>query len=189
MIDLTGTILVGQGNERSCFVHPHDPGLVIKVPRPGQRSRQQNRIDHFYLTELVRRGASFHHIPRTHGIVATSLGDGLVCERIADSDGASSPPLALAVRRGLLTRERADELLHDLFADLLRDWIVFADVGGNNLVYQRRLEADDRLVIIDGLGARHPGLKLWLQNKIPFLARRKLRKQWPKLLANIWGKS
>ena len=95
----------------------------------------------------------------------------------------------MAVRQGLLTCERADEMLDDLFAHLLNDWIVFADVGGNNLVYQRRLEADDRLVIIDGLGARHPGLKLWLQNKIPFLARRKLRKQWLKLLANIWGKS
>src|SRR5215510_1233081 len=111
MIDLTGAVLVGQGNERSCFVHPNDPGLVIKIPRQGQRCRGQNQIDWFYLSELVRRGASFDHIPRPHGLVATSLGEGLVCERIAEPTGISSPALAVAVRLGTLDREHAEKLL------------------------------------------------------------------------------
>jgi len=186
MIDLTGAILIGQGNERRCFLHPHDPGLVIKVPSLGQRSRRQNRIDLIYLSGLARRRVPFHHIPRLHGMVATSLGEGLVCERISEPDGRNSPALALAVRQGLLPRERADELLDELFAEMLRYWIVIVDVAGNHLVFQQLPNGHRRLVIIDGLGARWLGWRLWIQSKIPFMARRKLHKQWPKLLANIW---
>ena len=187
MIDLTGAILVGQGNERSCFVHPYDSCLVIKVPRQAQRSRQQNRIDLFYLDGLVRRGVPFNHIPRLHGMVVTSLGEGLVCERIAEPDGSNSPPLALAVRRGLLTRERADGLLDELLVELLRYWVVIVDVAGNHVLFQQLANGHRRLVIIDGLGARWLGWRLWIQSKIPSMARRKLRKQWPKLLFNIWS--
>jgi thymidylate kinase len=185
-VDLSTAQLLGEGNERSCFAHPTDPGLVIKVKRHGRPSRGQNRIDRLYSDALAGRGVPFDHIPRCHGAVATSLGEGLVCERIRDADDGSSLPLAEAVRRCVLAREHADRLLDGLFAYLRRHWIVFADVGDSNLLCQRLANGDVRLVIIDGLGARHPGLKLRLHSQIPVMARVKLRKQWPLLLANLW---
>jgi hypothetical protein len=188
MIDLAGAILLGQGNERLCYVHPADPAQVIKVQRPGGRTRGQNRIEHAYLTALVRRGAPFEHIPRLHGWVATSAGEGLACERIVNADGTAPLALAAAVGGGQLSRAQADGLLAGLLDHLLRHWIVFADVGGGNVVCQRTATGP-RLMIIDGLGARHPGAKLWLHGHLPWLARAKVRKQWPKLLANLWTPS
>lgn len=187
MIDLSAALVLGEGNERRCFVHPQDPGLVIKVVRAGRRGRSQNDIERVYLGGLQRRNASFAHIPRFHGMCQTSAGEGLVCERIADPDGASSLRLDLAVAQGSLTRVAAGTMLDDLLAHLVEQWVVFADVGGGNVVCQCRADGSRRLVVIDGLGARHPGFKLWLHGTVPWIARAKTRKQWPKLLANIWA--
>jgi len=186
MIDLTQAVVLGEGNERRCVVHPHDDTLVIKVPRRDRTGRQQNVIEHQYLSSLQRRRASFAHVPLYHGRCETSCGEGIICERISDGDGGSSTRVDVAVQRGVLTRERALAMLDTLLAHLLQHWIVFADVGGGNVVCQQKTDGDLRLVIIDGLGARHPGFKLWAQSTLPWLARAKTRKQWPKLLANIW---
>jgi hypothetical protein len=187
MIDLTHAVVLGEGNERRCVVHPGNPGLVIKVSRPDRSGRQQNVIEHQYLSSLQRRQASFAHVPIYHGVCATTSGEGLVCERIADGDGNSSTRVDVAVQRGLLTREIANSMLDALLDHLLQQWIVFADVGGGNVVCQQQANGALRLVIIDGLGARHPGFKLWIQSTLPWIARAKTRKQWPKLLSNIWS--
>lgn len=187
VIDLTGATWVGQGNGRDCYVHPQDPGLVVKVPRQDRVSRRQNRLELLYLSSLLRRGVPFDHIPRLHGVAATTLGEGLVCERIADPDGQPCLWLMEAVRQGVVPWKRAQELLADLRAYLLRHWIAFADTGSGNLVWQRRPDGSGRLVILDGLGARHPNIWLQLHMRFPSAARRKTRKKWPRLLERLRG--
>lgn len=189
LIDLTTATLLGTGNERTCYAHPHDPLLVIKVTRPDGAGHGQNVIEHTYLSALQRRKASFAHIPRYFGRCETTLGAGILCERITDADGANSRQLDVVLREEHITRAEATQLLEALFDHLQQEWIVFADAGGNNLFLQQPATGNKRLVIIDGLGARHPGMRLWLQTHVPWLARRKNRKQWPRLLFNVWHES
>lgn len=185
MIDLRHARLIGSGHERHCFLHPDDAARVIKVVKPGARVRGQNQIEWTYSRALAARGASFTHIPHVFGMAPTTLGDGLLCERIAEPDGSASPALHDLVAQGRLSIEESQRLLDGLLADLLRDAIVFVDVGSGNVLCQSRPDGTRRLVIVDGLGARHPGFKLWLRSRFPALARAKMRRQWPLFLRNF----
>lgn len=189
MIDLTHATILGTGNERTCYVHPENPSQVIKVTRPDGAGHGQNVLEHAYLSSLQRRHASFAHIPLYYGRCETTLGEGIMCERIIDADGKNSQQLDVVLREDRITRADATKLLDALFEHLIKEWIVFADAGGNNLFLQQLANGENRLVIIDGLGARHPGIRFWLQTHVRWLARRKNRKQWPRLLFNIWNES
>ena len=184
MVELDETLRLGEGNERICYQHPSQPGLVIKVTKSQPQSRSQNQIEALYLDELARRGVPFDHIPRLHGWVNTPQGNGLMFERIANSDGTPLITLHAALERGLLSPTEVKRLLDELYEYLHRHAIIFADVGINNLVCQRRPQGW-HLVIIDGLGARRLGWKFNLYRKLPALSRAKLRRQWAILLGKL----
>jgi hypothetical protein len=184
MIDLAGAVLIGQGNGRACYRHPQDPGLVIKVARPGGDARDQNRQEITYLGSLLRRQVPFDHLPRFVGTVPTSLGEGLVCEFIVDADGQPSVAIPRAIELGLLARPAAEALLADLYTYLLRHGIALGDSGADNVLWQRSATGA-RAVLIDGIGARRPGPKATLRRLVPWCARLALRHQWPRLLANL----
>lgn len=179
VIDLSGAEIVGRGNARTCYRHPHDRSRVIKVPRPETSGREQNRIDHYYLAHLEARGVPTTHVPRQHGFVATSLGDGLVLDCITNPDGSVARTMTALLRSGTITREEADVMLDEVFHHLLEHGVVLVDVGRGNLAC-RLQDGRWRAVVIDGLGGRRFDLRLKLRARVPWLARRKLRAQWPK---------
>lgn len=177
MIDLTHARLIGSGHERMCYLHPQDPRRVIKVVRPGKTSRGQNRIDHLYLASLERRGVPALHVPRQYGLVETSLGEGLVLDCVTTADGAVAPTFAVLVRSQAMSAVEARRMLDELYQHLLAHSVAMVDIGLGNLAC-RQLDGRWQAVVIDGLGARHPGLRLWLRTRFLGLARRKLRAQW-----------
>ncbi len=184
-INLDGATIIGSGNGRKCYVHPRDPSLVVKVPSSAGVPRRQNELELLYLTSLMRRGVPFNYIPRVYGLADTTRGKGLICERISNPDGRQCVTLMEAVRTGLLDQARTETLLEELRQYLLRYWIVFVDSGDGNLVWQERQHESGRLVIIDGLGGRHPNLRLWLRTHVPWIARWKMRKKWRRLLVKV----
>ncbi len=184
MIDLAQATLLASGNGRDCFIHPRDPGLVLKVPRTTGDDRRQNDAERLYFSDLVRRGVPFHHLPRFHGEIETDRGAGLVYERLVDADGGQPVRLADGVRIGLVTYDEALRLLGVLRAYLLGYSIALADGGCHNLLLVHR-DGGWRVMAIDGIGARRYGLRLWLYRHLPWMARYKTRRQWPKVLANL----
>jgi hypothetical protein len=177
VIDLGAARLLGTGHERACYVHPCDERLVIKVNRPAVRSRRQNHIDHFYLAALQLRGVPDTHLPRQHGFVSTTLGEGLVVDRIVNCDGSDAITMPQGLSHGQISRREARNMLAELYEHLLTHGVVMVDVGLANVVC-RRVASGWAAVVIDGLGARHLGWKLRLRARWPFLARIKLRRQW-----------
>ena len=184
MVELDETLKLGEGNERICYQHPTQPGLVIKVTKSLMQTRDQNQIEALYLDELARREVPFDHIPRLYGWVNTPQGNGLMFEQIANNDGTPLETLQACLEQGLLSPTEAKRLLEGLYEYLHRHAIIFADVGINNLVCQRRPHGW-HLVIIDGLGARRLGWKFNLYRKLPSLSRAKLRRQWAILLGKL----
>lgn len=184
MIDLSDALLIGTGHERLCYRHPQHPGRVIKVPRPGAPSREQNRIDHYYLASLERRGVPTTHLPRQYGMIATTLGEGLVLDCVTTADGGIAKPVTELLRSGALTLDAVRRMLAELYAHLLAHSVVMADIGLGNLVARQGAQGW-QAVVIDGLGARHFDLRLRLRTHLPFLARRKLRAQWCKWEAHL----
>jgi hypothetical protein len=179
MIDLSQAQVIGAGHERVCYRHPANPRRVIKVSRMATGGRQQNRIDHCYLASLEARGVPTTHVPRQYGLVTTSLGEGLELDCITTADDQIAPTMEALLRAQAITVEEARTMLTALYTHLLQHSVVMVDIGLGNLVC-RQVAGRWQAVVIDGLGARHPDLRLWLRTRFLFLARRKLRAQWSK---------
>jgi len=175
MLELEDRLRLGAGNERECYIHPHDAARCIKVNRPGVVHREQNRIERYYFRHLERRGLTGRYLPRFYGEASTTLGPGLVFERIVDHDGQASVPLAHALDQGAISRAEARRLVDELFDFLLEEGVCLGDVNRDQVLV-RDAGSQWRPVIIDGLGTRRHGLKLWLVTRLKWLSRRKTLK-------------
>lgn len=183
---LTEDAIIGSGHERYCFQHPDDAARCIKVSRLRDGGRRQNEIDYSYFNSLARRGVPFDHLPQIHGWITTSHGRGLIFDKVHGPNGGNALTLDNALRKGAITCAEAKTLLDELYAYLQANALVFSDASLANIALGSTEGGADRLYVIDGLGARHYGLKLWLHEKLLWLARRKLRKQWPVILRQLY---
>jgi hypothetical protein len=198
-----GTIIIdpeaklAAGKERLVFQHPEHADRIIKVAQPRYAAMQARRrfVPPFsdtwrygalkraacevayYLECQCRHPEALRLLPAIHGFTETSIGFGLVCEKIDDGAGGLAPTLDAAVRaaqpdQGL--RER-----FDAFVDAVEtSEVVFRDVRPKNVVV-----APDRLVIVDGFGDIRPLLMRGLSGR---LARRRLRRDLQRLRQRLW---
>jgi hypothetical protein len=169
-IEIDPDAALASGRDRLVFQHPRHPDRLIKVMRPRYRAMQARRgfvaplsptwrfgeLKHlarevaYYLECQARHPETLRLMPQIHGFQPTSLGLGLVCEKIDDGSGGLAPTLdAAAEARGRDARLRA---LFDAFVQTLEPGhFVFRDVRPKNVVV-----AADRLVVVDGFGDPRP---------------------------------
>jgi len=180
---------VGSGNDRECWRHPINPALCVKVAKPEQE-RTQNDIDYHYGRLLARRGVPTPHLTRVHGWVMTNRGRGLVVDLVRQPDGTPAPPLLEALRSGLIDLAQAYELVVEAFDWLAANRVILADFGPDNFLVRQLPDGRFRLVFVDGLGARHFGMRYWARRTFGFLARKKsaqFRRRVLALLASGFG--
>jgi hypothetical protein len=160
MIELDRDGYVSRGTHRLIFQHPHIDTQLIKVLKPGREHscvRLPARAGKYgdYAEELseyaVLRSRHQNKEPLVapiHGLVETSMGLGLVVERISGPDGNLAATLDDLIREERVTpklRNAVDDL-----ATILSDLhVVVGDFTARNLV----LRPDgDGFCVIDGLG-------------------------------------
>ncbi len=182
MLDLSNAKQLGRGNERICYLHPTDPKLCIKVNKAGEVRRNQNRQESLYFKHLQSRGVPFEHLPEYGGWAETTQGPGVVYERICNEDGSPSHDLQHHLSEGRVTEGEAKQLLETLHDFLMKYSIAISDLNPDQLLLKRGPDGD-RLVIIDGVGARRPGFKAWLMRHVHVYARRKTQKNWRRVQA------
>lgn len=171
VVDLPDSAVLNRGHHRTCFVHPLDPHKCIKVPLPGG-TLDQSLVEHDYYRHLAKRGVPLGHVAGCHGWVDTSLGRGLVFDRIeyAGGDDPSSVNLERAISTKLLDEEEIRKGLGDLVTYLREYRILWSDENPKNICVMRRPSL--RFVIVDGLGGRTAlDFKYRLLKSAPFLAR------------------
>jgi len=182
MKDLTldESLLLGKGHERLCYIHPDDPTKVIKIAH--KKTRNQNELESKYYEHLARTNADLSHVSRCYGYIGANNSKGLVFDRVMNSD--LSIPLTFdgAIKSKAFSKEYAKSLLGDLKSYLEKNCIVFADIGLGNILCPKQDNGEYKLIIVDGLGARRTGLKLWLYTHITFYARYKIKSQWKKIM-------
>ena len=179
---------IGQGRERICYLHPEDDSKIIKIPMGSENVQSQREID-FYSRLQKRTDFPYSHIPRFHGIIQTSLGEGIVVDLIRDFDGQISRSMHEYLSEGIPLRA-FDEEMETLKHYFLEHRVIFNhDLVPGNLLRQRLSSNHYRLVAIDGLG--DVVIVQWL-NCFPRHARAKINRRWDRLqqrLNRSWGQS
>ncbi len=165
-VDLVKATCIGHGWKRICFIHPNDPSRCIKVGYWGRikgwgwRDRLFNmRLDRGAGAVLNRRELQAYgrigtvladYVPRYHGPIATTLGDGLECDLVRDATGGPAKQL-----RPWLANATAEEAailraqFDPLFDLLHRHEIWLFDLNTSNFVVQKSEDGTPRMWLID----------------------------------------
>lgn len=149
MLHLELTELLAHGGERDCWVHPTDPGLVVKTTRRVKTDRNQNDQDYLYYQWLLRTNKVNDHIPHVLGWCSTQYGPGLVCTRAINADGTPARDLAEGLAMGVIDEDIARQLVEEAFQVFLRHGITICDDTPENFLCVHDAEAM-RLVVVDG---------------------------------------
>ncbi len=174
---------IGQGRERTCYVHPDDNSKLIKIST-GEIQTQTKRELAFYRQLEKRKDLDYSHLPRFYGLQQTNLGTGIVVDLIRDYDGNVSKSLRWHILQGTPMTEfegRLDELKHYLLHNRI---IINHDLATENLLIRRETEEKSRLVVIDGLG--DVVIAPWL-NHLPFHARAKIERRWQRFIKKLYS--
>lgn len=193
-IQLDDALLIGKGLHRFCYRHPADPSLCIKVRLDDSARclKEINRELRFYrFLEGKRDSHNLDGIlPRYHGKVETSAGEGHIFDLILDHDGEVSKPLSFYLRNdegvgryGPLISEA-----YQPFRDnASQGSLITMALKPYNILLQMRGRNDYGLVIVDSLGSANliPGAYL-----SRYLARAKMQRhlvRFERLLEERFG--
>lgn len=185
MIHLDNSLLLGQGNERQCYVHPDNPALCIKVYQPGMIVRSQNSIEYAYLKYLEFKKVPFTYIPRCYSWVQTDKGKGLLIDRVLDQDGTPSISMEEAIKSSLISKSTAKQLLELLGDYLIKHKICISDINVDQVLL-KKVESQWVPMIIDGIGSRYfytPKLPLIML--FPSIGLKKTKANWPQLIQKV----
>jgi len=170
--------LIGSGKERHCYAHPTNPLLCIKITQKGVIGRRQNLLDWTYYLYLKNRGINSPSVPKCYGWVSTDQGPGLLVERICRADSSPAPTLLQAINTGEISRELALKLVEASFLEMIQKNIVVVDYHPDHMLVSEDAKGQRHIVVVDGLGSRHLGLRFWLRTRIPAYGRKKTRAVW-----------
>ena len=184
MIELTKDLFIAKGADRECYIHPSDNNKVIKVQYNNNINRNQNDLDIYYYDYLKDKDISYSNIANYYGTIETNKGIGLVFDQIKDYNNSLSKSFEDIVTKSTISLEQQNILLDSLSDYLYCNMIVFGDVVLSNILCQEYQKDTYRLIIIDGLGARRFGYKLWLHTHSTIYTKFRIKKQWNKLINN-----
>ena len=178
MIRLSGQLPFASGCKRDCYVHPHNPDLIVKIIPPDRsiqalhakklwlrrmlqtpESMDANRGEREKYEQLNRRFDNLReaipYLVEYHGQVQTDLGEGLVFQAIKNHDGAMSETILSAAQTGGYIKANLLRALEFLTSNR-GDSTIYNDVGNNNLVIQvlDSQHSEYKLWVIDGINCR-----------------------------------
>lgn len=150
----TESQIIGQGVFCTCFLHPHDDAILIKLPTDHKKARKRQRVDTTYYNKLHRQEIELTHVADYLGTCDTNRGGGHLYEHVVDHDGSTSKTLDFYLKNQPETAEKIIEHLFRLRRYLSDNLILIGDLHGNNILFQHLNESEHKLMIVDGLGDR-----------------------------------
>ncbi|MFT5883227.1 MAG: hypothetical protein ACI9FG_001740 [Crocinitomicaceae bacterium] len=151
-IELNDELLIGKGTRRSCYQHPDDTSLCIKISTGTPNSIKQQDRECAYYRSMEKRSVDFGHLARYEGTIVTNRGIGYLYECIKDHDGTYSESLNHYLRKHKNQQEDLMQKFSSLEGYLLDYGILFYDLNGGNILCQKDAQDEFRLVMIDGIG-------------------------------------
>lgn len=185
MINLDESGLVGRGFHRSCYRHPEDSRLCIKV-LDGDHQKEADREIAYY-RQLERKGVTWEMLARYHGSIETNLGLGQVFDLITDPNGETAKTLEYYMKSQELSgnhvldsdnssdKQKLILSLQKLKRYLLNNKIITTEIKPRNIVCQRFGGQEFRAVIVDDIGNTE---FIPFSSYIGFFAKAKINRKW-----------
>lgn len=181
-LELDQELLIGTGTMRSCYQHPNNSSLCIKISTGTPNSiRQQNRESQYYRA-MEKRGVDFRHLAHYEGVVETNLGTGHIYECIKDHDGAFSKSLNYYLNKHKSQQADLMSKFSKLEGYLLDNGILFNDLSGLNIICQKDELGELTLMIIDGVGEV---IIFTFLNAFKFHRNRTIRRRWQRVINKV----
>lgn len=177
LLHLKHLVPVAIGRQRYVYVHPDDPGLIVKVVTEGYVARRsdkggrpykrwhknyiRSRHHQVFLREIkehlalrAAESALPRYVQEIVGFVETDVGMGVVSRAVRDRSGNLAPTLRTLLEEGRFD-ETARRHLDEFFEWLLKSVVVIGDLNAGNLVYGYDRAHGDHFVVIDGIGDKN----------------------------------
>jgi hypothetical protein len=207
LLDLAPLHPIAAGNDRLVYQHPNEPSLLVKVIdakewaehigtqrlRRWHKRFQREGAYRNYIAELAEYAAAQNaaagrwKVPmaRVLGLTQTSLGLGLLVEKITDGQGGLAPTVEQIVRERGLDAALAREL--DYFFDALADHhIILNDVSARNVVLGENADGETGLYLIDGFGSKQ-AIPVFALSKA--LNRRRIQRKYNAMMTKLEARS
>ncbi|WP_222718374.1 YrbL family protein [Aliarcobacter vitoriensis] len=188
-IELTKHDIIARGGERDCYIHPLDSTKVIKIMYETNGimayNGARNDIEYKYFKFLEKSNTPFSHITKCYGFVETNVGKGLVFDKVYDYNGQTSTSFLDILMQKKLTKKKENNMILELKEYIFENNILFIDYGLDNILCCQYEKDNYKLIIIDGLGSKRNGFKLWLYLNSKIYTKYKIITQWKKLLRLI----
>lgn len=155
VIDLSQSKPLGTGAHRSCYPHPENRQLCIKVLHTVTKSELRNiKHEMRYYRHIDSYLTDWSCIPRFHGTVETNMGIGYVFDLILDYDGTPSATLGNIIET-CESPEQAQKIVNLILQlkKYIRDnHILTITMNPHNVLCRRVSEFEMVPVICDNLG-------------------------------------
>ncbi len=173
--------------ERKCYVHPNDPGLVVKVPLQPEVKECQANEDELKGYQLLK-GDNLHldFISHCYGFINTDLGKGLLCDCIRDENEEVSKTVWDIV----IYQEECDikyvlATIEKFCSFLTTNHVWIFDLNLKNIVLQQKIDGSYHPHIIDLKGRSANTEFIPISRYIPYFALRKLKRRTRQLVQRI----
>ena len=153
--------LIGQGLHRFCYQHPADPTRCIKVSldnsaRSLQEITRELRFYRFLEKVDAQDRAHLNRIlPRYHGRVETTRGEGHVFDLVLDANGSISKPLSHYLQDEQLMARYGDRIrsaYQEFKTVALTGNLITMALKPYNILLQEKGDNAYQLVLVDSLG-------------------------------------
>ena len=188
MIRLTEKNVIARSATRKCYLHPEDPGKVIKIVRKksGLGRRDANWKEWRHYRFLKKRHAHLDFITTYHGFVETNLGRGLMSDCIRDYDGRVSQRLEIV----LSGQEPYDiaavhDALNRFCRRIIANNIQLFDLNQFNILIQLLPDGACKPVSIDIKGRYNNYELIPVSTYIPYFSRLKLKRRCHRLMQMV----
>ncbi|MFD4837585.1 YrbL family protein [Achromobacter sp. NPDC058515] len=202
-LDLNTQTPIAAGSDRQIYQHPHSPAMLVKVvnmrahavyleDRPFKRWYKQYQREsayRVYLKEIseyvttTTRPSGVWQVPmaRILGVAQTTLGLGLLVEKITDEAGNMAPNVKELARKGLLD-DTLKAQMDEFFDDLADAHVVVNDVSASNIAVGMNADGKRGLYLVDGFGVL-PLVPLYAWSKR--LNRRRIKQKYAKMRESL----
>lgn len=178
----TESQIIGQGVFCTCYRHPDENGLCIKIPTAHKKARKRQASDRAYYRRLHRSDANLTHIANYHGLIQTDLGVGYLYEQISDKNGRISKTIHHYFSAQPELAPQIINKLQSLGRYLLENLILISDLHGHNILLQFQNEIEAKLMIVDGIGDR---VFITATNIFPSTKRSKIIRRWNRFVDKL----